>query len=62
MVTTIETTAKKSGNDGLMIYIPRDLKVDSQNPIHAGDSISITVDGTKMTVVKIDNNKNQAGD
>ncbi|MBC2746232.1 MAG: hypothetical protein HF975_04350 [ANME-2 cluster archaeon] len=54
MVDTIHTRAKKTGHDGLSIYIPKDLKVDSKNPIHSGDDISITVDGQKMVIEKID--------
>jgi hypothetical protein len=53
MVDTIQTRAKITGHDGLTIYVPRDLKVDSLNPIKPGDKISITVDGKKMIIEKV---------
>lgn len=51
MVCTLKTTAKLSGNGGLSIYVPQEIRVDSQNPIQAGDAIRITVDGKKMVIV-----------
>ncbi len=60
MVDTIKTTAKRSGNGGLTIYIPRDLHVDSKNPIQIGNSITISVDGHKMVIEKTDPQINNA--
>lgn len=54
MVKTITTTAGKTGHDGLTIYIPKNLSVDSMNPISPGDKIKITVDGKKMLIQKIE--------
>lgn len=50
MVDTIDTHAGTRGNNGLVIYIPQPLRVDSKNPIAAGMGITITVDGDKMVI------------
>ena len=50
MVDTIEARTSKRGNNGLIIYIPQQLRVDSKNPIETDMDVFIEVDGEKMTI------------
>lgn len=38
---------------GVHIYIPADVRKDSQNPIHPGDVVMVTIDGDRLMVQKI---------
>jgi antitoxin component of MazEF toxin-antitoxin module len=44
---------QKFGIKGMHIYIPSDVRKDSQNPLKVGDDVKITVDGEKMTITPV---------
>jgi bifunctional DNA-binding transcriptional regulator/antitoxin component of YhaV-PrlF toxin-antitoxin module len=41
------------GDGGMQIHIPAAVRKDSQNPIHMGDMVMVTIDGDRLIVQKI---------
>ena len=41
------------GGGGIHIYIPADVRKDSQNRIHAGDEVMVSIDGERLIIQKI---------
>lgn len=48
-----KTKVGKFGVEGMHIYIPADVRKDSQNPISVGDEVMVTIDGDRLIVQKI---------
>ncbi len=48
-----KTKVVKTDGGGVHIYIPADVRKDSQNPIHAGDEVMVSIDGDRLIVKKI---------
>jgi bifunctional DNA-binding transcriptional regulator/antitoxin component of YhaV-PrlF toxin-antitoxin module len=51
-----KTKVVKTEGGGVHIYIPADVRKDSQNPIHAGDVVMVKIDGDRLIVQKISTN------
>ncbi|KAB2948460.1 MAG: hypothetical protein MPEBLZ_01785 [Candidatus Methanoperedens nitroreducens] len=56
-----KTKIQKFGATGIHIYIPSDVRKDSQNPLKAGDEVMVSVDGKKMTITPVDAAKQKTG-
>jgi bifunctional DNA-binding transcriptional regulator/antitoxin component of YhaV-PrlF toxin-antitoxin module len=48
-----KTKVQKFGVGGMHIYIPADVRKDSQNPLSVGDEVIVSVDGRKLIVQPI---------
>jgi bifunctional DNA-binding transcriptional regulator/antitoxin component of YhaV-PrlF toxin-antitoxin module len=48
-----KTKVVQTEGGGVHIYIPADVRKDSQNPIHPGDVVMVTIDGDRLIVKKI---------
>ena len=48
-----KTKVGKFGVEGMHIYIPADVRKDSQNPISVGDEVMVSIDGNRLIVQRI---------
>jgi hypothetical protein len=48
-----KTKVGKFGVEGMHIYIPADVRKDSQNPISVGDEVMVSIDGKRLIVQRI---------
>ena len=48
-----DTKVSRFGNGGMQIHVPAAVRKDSQNPIHMGDVVRVTIDGDRLIVQKI---------
>lgn len=51
-----KTKVGRFGVEGMHIYIPADVRKDSQNPISVGDEVMVSIDGDRLIVKKISAN------
>lgn len=56
-----ETKIQKFGTNGMTIHIPADVRKDSRNPLRVGDTVIVSVDGTKLTVMPVSAAKRETG-
>ncbi|MCE8425818.1 MAG: AbrB/MazE/SpoVT family DNA-binding domain-containing protein [Candidatus Methanoperedens sp.] len=53
MAIQAKSKVVKFGHGGIHIYVPADVRKDSQNRIHAGDEVIVSIDGERLIVQKI---------